>query len=133
MPSEIYNLNLKNNASIYLTARLASVQDASGMLDEVHFHQILRQQVGALVLCIDLLHLNVAMNLMISYEMAIEFNILVATRNNWVVDHCDAGVVVLIDLCWMPLLPAEFTEDIAQPKDVLRCYGDGAILGFACR
>ena len=47
-----------------------------------------------------------------------------------VADHCNAGLVVLIEDRRFTLREAEFGKEIAQPQDVFGAFGGGNELGF---
>ena len=56
--------------------------------------------------------------MMIPDEMTVEFDVLISTGDDGVLNHLDASSVVLKHFGWLALRSSQFAQNIPQPKYV---------------
>ena len=95
--------------------------------------QLLSEDVGGLIYGGDLLDSDVPKFVVIADEVAVKFDVLVSAGDDRILNHFDAGGIVLEYFGRLALRSAQFPEEVSQPEDVLGSDRCRSVLRFSGR
>ena len=68
-----------------------------------------------------ILHLNYLPDDQFSHKVVLDFDVLCASMENWILGYCNAALVITLELCWMLLRHSHKIWNLTKPYDLTRC------------